>query len=67
MQARELLEVEPFVRELDEVGEVGDERLRLYVEQGETALPVVLRVLDRAGSGGGWDLALPARRWTTCS
>ncbi len=48
VQARELLESQPFVRELDGASGGG---LRLYVEQGEKVLPDVLRILDRAGLG----------------
>jgi ABC-2 type transport system ATP-binding protein len=44
-RARELLGTQPFVREL----EVDSEGLRLYVEQGEKALPAILRMLDGAG------------------
>jgi ABC-2 type transport system ATP-binding protein len=44
-RARELLGAQRFVREL----EVDREGLRLYVEQGEKALPAILRTLDGAG------------------
>lgn len=47
VHARELLETHPLVRELD----AEEESLRLYVEQGEEALPTLLRVLDKAGIG----------------
>jgi ABC-2 type transport system ATP-binding protein len=43
--ARALLDMQPIVRELS----VADEELRLTVEHGEEALPVLLRVLDGAG------------------
>src|SRR5580700_11229192 len=43
--ARALLAMQPIVRELSVV----DEELRLTVERGEEALPVLLRVLDGAG------------------
>jgi ABC-2 type transport system ATP-binding protein len=43
--ARALLAGEPVVREIA----VGDEALRLTVERGEEALPLLLRALDRAG------------------
>ena len=43
--ARALLARQPIVRELS----VADEELRLTVEHGEEALPVLLRVLDGAG------------------
>ena len=43
--ARSLLAVQPIVREVS----VADEELRLTVEHGEEALPVLLRVLDGAG------------------
>ena len=43
--ARSLLAAEPVVREIA----VADESLRLTVERGEEALPVLLRVLDGAG------------------
>lgn len=45
VHARELLETQPLVRELGTEGE----SLRLYVERGEEALPIILRALDRAG------------------
>ncbi len=44
-RARELLVDEPIVRDLS----VSDGELRLTVEHGEEALPVLLRVLDGAG------------------
>ena len=44
-RAQALLQSQPFVRELT----IEDTVLRLYVEQGETALPAILRVLDGAG------------------
>ena len=40
-----LLERLPFVRDAS----IDDGLLRVYVEQGESALPAILRVLDRAG------------------
>jgi ABC-2 type transport system ATP-binding protein len=43
--ARALLATQPIVREVS----VADEELRLTVEHGEEALPVLLRVLDGAG------------------
>jgi len=43
--ARALLAMQPIVREVS----VADEELRLTVEHGEEALPVLLRVLDGAG------------------
>jgi ABC-2 type transport system ATP-binding protein len=44
--AGKLLEAESFVRRL----EVADEHtLRLYVEDGATAIPLILRSLDAAG------------------
>ena len=43
--ARSLLATQPIVREVS----VADEELRLTVEHGEEALPVLLRVLDGAG------------------
>lgn len=43
--ARELLQPQPFVRDVDS----HDEGLRLYVEHGEEALPAILRLLDGAG------------------
>lgn len=46
-RAGELLGGQAFVREMDD----GGDGLRLYVEQGEEALPVVLRLLDGAGLG----------------
>ena len=45
--ALELLAAEPFVRDAS----LTDGEVRLYVEQGETATPMVLRLLDRAGLG----------------
>ena len=45
--AQELLRAQPFVRELNVDDD--DKLLRLYVEQGEAALPSILRVLDGAG------------------
>ncbi len=44
-RAQDLLRSQSFVRELT----IEDTLLRLYVEQGETALPAILRVLDGAG------------------
>jgi ABC-2 type transport system ATP-binding protein len=44
-RARGLLAAQPIVNELSVAGE----ELRLTVEQGEEALPVLLRVLDGAG------------------
>ncbi|WP_446218319.1 ATP-binding cassette domain-containing protein [Micromonospora sp. IBHARD004] len=44
-QAAKLLDAEPYVSKL----ETGDEGLRLYVEDGATAIPQVLRRLDHAG------------------
>jgi ABC-2 type transport system ATP-binding protein len=44
-RALELLETQPYVREL----EAHREGLRLYVERGEKALPAILRTLDGAG------------------
>jgi ABC-2 type transport system ATP-binding protein len=44
-QARKLLAEQPIVREISEA----DGTLRLTVEQGEAALPSLLRVLDAAG------------------
>jgi ABC-2 type transport system ATP-binding protein len=44
-RAEELLRSQSFVRELT----IEDTVLRLYVEQGETALPAILRILDGAG------------------
>src|SRR5215212_5723074 len=40
-----LLAAQPFVREASREGDA----IRLYVEQGETALPAILRLLDGAG------------------
>jgi ABC-2 type transport system ATP-binding protein len=40
-----LLGEQPFVREASRDGDA----IRLYVEQGETALPAILRLLDGAG------------------
>jgi ABC-2 type transport system ATP-binding protein len=45
--AQDLLRAQPFVRELSV--DDNDKVLRLYVEQGEAALPSILRVLDGAG------------------
>jgi ABC-2 type transport system ATP-binding protein len=44
-RARDLLCVQPFVREIDPQ----EDALRLYVERGEEALPAILRLLDGAG------------------
>ncbi|MDZ5441945.1 ATP-binding cassette domain-containing protein [Micromonospora sp. 4G57] len=44
-QAAKLLDAEPYVNKL----ETGDEGVRLYVEDGATAIPQVLRRLDHAG------------------
>ena len=44
-QAEDMLRNQWFVRELD----ADQERLRLYVERGEEALPAILRLLDGAG------------------
>ena len=46
-RARELLRGQQFVREV----EVGEGALRLYVERGEEALPVILGLLDGSGLG----------------
>ncbi|MBZ0285683.1 MAG: ATP-binding cassette domain-containing protein [Anaerolineae bacterium] len=46
-QAVQLLEAQPFVRELH----TDDEQIQLYVERGEEALPSILRLLDGAGLG----------------
>ena len=43
--ALKLLAAEPFVRDAS----LTDGEVRLFVERGETATPVVLRLLDRAG------------------
>ena len=43
--ALKLLAAEPFVRDAS----LTDGEIRLFVERGETATPVVLRLLDRAG------------------
>jgi len=43
--ASELLGSQPFVRELGRE----DEAIRLYVDRGETAMPLILRLLDGAG------------------
>ncbi|WP_319459004.1 ATP-binding cassette domain-containing protein [Micromonospora sp. RTP1Z1] len=45
-QAAELLDAEPYVSKLETAEEGG---LRLYVEDGATAIPQVLRRLDHAG------------------
>jgi ABC-2 type transport system ATP-binding protein len=44
-RALTLLQAQPFVRQ---VGPEGD-RLRLYVDRGEAAMPAILRLLDGAG------------------
>ncbi len=44
-QAQELLSSQDFVREI----QTEHDHLRLYVERGEQALPLILRVLDGAG------------------
>jgi ABC-2 type transport system ATP-binding protein len=46
-RAVELLRAQPFVRELG----ADDNRIRLYVDDGGTALPELLRLLDREGIG----------------
>lgn len=46
-QAGQLLEAQPFVRELH----TDNEQIQLYVERGEEALPAILRLLDGAGLG----------------
>lgn len=46
-QAGQLLEAQPFVRELH----TDDGQIQLYVERGEEALPSILRLLDGAGLG----------------
>ncbi len=43
-QVLKLFEAEPYVRDLEPVGD----RLRLYVDDGATAMPRILRVLDDA-------------------
>ncbi|MGC4893253.1 ATP-binding cassette domain-containing protein [Micromonospora sp. DT31] len=47
-QAAELLDTEAYVSKLETVDEGG---LRLYVDEGATAIPQVLRRLDHAGVG----------------
>ncbi|MGH7866879.1 MAG: DUF4162 domain-containing protein, partial [Candidatus Dormibacteraceae bacterium] len=42
--ALQLLQSQPFVREVN----FENEALRLYVDQGESSLPVILRLLDGA-------------------
>lgn len=42
MHARDLLNGQPFVREI----QPGDGQIQLYVERGEEALPAILRLLD---------------------
>jgi ABC-2 type transport system ATP-binding protein len=44
-RAQALLEAEPYVRQIT----VEDDRLRLYVDRGEAAMPAVLRLLDSQG------------------
>jgi len=44
-QAAELLDTQEYVRKL----ETHDEGVRLYVDEGATAIPLILRVLDGAG------------------
>jgi ABC-2 type transport system ATP-binding protein len=44
--AAKLLDVEPWVRKLETVD---DASLRLYVEEGATAIPLILRAMDAAG------------------
>jgi ABC-2 type transport system ATP-binding protein len=44
-KAAELLELEPYVRRTELV----DEHLRLYVEEGSSTIPQILRLLDGAG------------------
>jgi len=44
-QAAELLDTQDFVRKL----ETNDEGVRLYVDEGATAIPLILRALDGAG------------------
>jgi ABC-2 type transport system ATP-binding protein len=44
-QAAELLDTEEYVRKIEKV----ESGLRLYVEAGATAIPQILRTLDRAG------------------
>ena len=43
-----LLRDKPFVRELPDGAHASD-RIRLYVDRGETAMPAILRLLDGAG------------------
>ncbi|GAB3946011.1 hypothetical protein GCM10027614_38730 [Micromonospora vulcania] len=45
-QAAEVLDSEPYVNKLETADEGG---LRLYVDEGATAIPQVLRRLDHAG------------------
>jgi ABC-2 type transport system ATP-binding protein len=45
-QAAELLDTQPYVTKLETPDEGG---LRLYVDDGATAIPQILRTLDRAG------------------
>jgi ABC-2 type transport system ATP-binding protein len=44
--AAKLLDAEPWVRKLETVDEAS---LRLYVEEGATAIPLILRAMDTAG------------------
>jgi ABC-2 type transport system ATP-binding protein len=44
-QAAELLDTEPYVTKL----ETQDDSLRLYVDEGATAIPLILRALDSGG------------------
>ena len=54
-RAAAILQGQPFVRELTR----DDATLRLYVEQGESALPIILRLLD--GDGLALKTIAPAR------
>jgi ABC-2 type transport system ATP-binding protein len=45
--AAKLLDAEPFVRKLEVVD---DRALRLYVDEGATAIPQIMRVMDHAGT-----------------
>jgi ABC-2 type transport system ATP-binding protein len=48
-KAAELFDTEPYVKKLETV----DDGLRLYVDEGATVIPLILRKLDAAGIGLG--------------
>ena len=62
-RARALLEGQPYVREVSIEGD----QLRLYVEEGSTALPQIMRILDGARIGlSSISLSEPTLETSSC-